>query len=130
MRIIVRPVVDPQREIDLTRCLLSAIAEELWQLYGGNAQLNWLEAELHLERIVGEERAEAREDEIVLVALPAGGAIPAETAAAATAPQPSRQEFHGPASTRRPGALSAGRARAVAGPFRRGEGRPRAVAVS
>jgi hypothetical protein len=63
MRITVRPVVDPQREIDLTNQLVAAIAEELWRLYGGNDKLNWIEAERHLQRIVGEARAEARAEE-------------------------------------------------------------------
>lgn len=59
MRITVRPVADPKREIDLTSHLVSAIAAELWRLYGGNDQLNWLEAESHLRRIVGEAQANA-----------------------------------------------------------------------
>lgn len=54
MRIVIRPVVEPQREIDLTRCLVTAIAEELWCRNGGNDQLNWIEAELHLQRIVAQ----------------------------------------------------------------------------
>lgn len=58
MRIIVRPIVDPQSEIDVTRRLVSVIAEELWRIYGGNEQLNWIEAERHLERMVDEARAE------------------------------------------------------------------------
>ena len=62
MRITVRPVVDPCREVDLTNRLVAAIAEELWLLYGGNDKLNWFEAERHLERIVGEARAVARGD--------------------------------------------------------------------
>lgn len=61
MRIAIRPVADPQREIDLTNRLVSAIAEELWRLYGGNEHLNWLEAERHLERIVSGARREAAE---------------------------------------------------------------------
>lgn len=61
MKILVRPVVDPQRELDLTNCLVSAIAEELWRLYGGDEQLNWFKAERHLERIVGQAWLEARE---------------------------------------------------------------------
>ena len=67
MKIIVRPIVEPQREIDLTHRLASAIAEELWRLYGGNEQLNWMEAEGHLERLLGEARAEARETTFVSV---------------------------------------------------------------
>jgi hypothetical protein len=59
MKIIIRPVMEPQREMDLTNRLISAIAEELWRLYGGNERLDWLEAERHLERIVEEARREA-----------------------------------------------------------------------
>jgi hypothetical protein len=51
MRITIRPILDPRREVDLTHRLTAAIAEELWMLYGGNSQLNWLEAEMHLARI-------------------------------------------------------------------------------
>lgn len=68
MRIVVRPVADPQREIDLTHSLVSAIAEELWRMHGGNQQLNWLEAERHLQRIVGEARAEAARTYVVPLA--------------------------------------------------------------
>lgn len=59
MRIVIRPVLEPQRELDVTRRLISAIAEELWRLYGGNEQLNWLEAEQHLRGIVGQTQADA-----------------------------------------------------------------------
>jgi hypothetical protein len=74
MKIVIRPIVDPQREIDLTNRLVSAIAEELWRLYGGNDHLNWLEAERHLERIVGEAQHEAAEAVFVSVAPAAAGA--------------------------------------------------------
>ena len=60
MRITIRPIADPRREIDLTSRLVSAIAEELWRLYGGNDQVNWLEAEHHLRRIVGDGRTAVR----------------------------------------------------------------------
>jgi hypothetical protein len=60
MKVIIRPVLEPSREIDLTRRLVEVIAEELWKLYGGNEGVNWLEAEQHLEHIVGSVRAEAR----------------------------------------------------------------------
>lgn len=59
MRIMIRPAIDQQREIDLTQRLIAAIAEELWQRYGGNEQLNWLEAEAHLKRLVGQVQVEA-----------------------------------------------------------------------
>lgn len=73
MRIIVRPIVDPQREIDLTQRLIAAIAEELWRLYGGNEQLNWLEAELHLQHIVGAARAAAEATSVIVVRPTADG---------------------------------------------------------
>lgn len=66
MRIIVRPLSDPQREIDLTDRLIAAIAEELWRLYGGNDRLNWLEAERHLAAIVGQARADAPETAVLV----------------------------------------------------------------
>lgn len=61
MKLVIRPIQDQQRVLDVTHRLVSAIADELWKLYGGNDQLNWIEAELHLQRIVGQARAEARE---------------------------------------------------------------------
>lgn len=70
MKIIVRPILDPQREIDLTHRLVAAIAEELWRLFGGNETLNWIEAEWHLQRIVAQARAEARETRMVVPSEP------------------------------------------------------------
>lgn len=61
MRITIRPIQTPHHELDVTHCLVSAIAEEIWRLYGGNGELNWLEAERHLQRIVEEARALATE---------------------------------------------------------------------
>ncbi len=55
MRIIIHPLIEPEREIDVTHRLIAAIAEELWRLYGGNDHLNWIEAERHLRRIVDPE---------------------------------------------------------------------------
>ncbi len=57
MMILIRPIADPRRQVDVTRCLVSAIAQELWRLYGGNDQLNWIEAERHLGRIFGARRS-------------------------------------------------------------------------
>lgn len=68
MKIIVRPILDPQREIDLTHRLVAAIAEELWRLFGGNETLNWIEAEWHLQRIVAQARVDASETVVVQVA--------------------------------------------------------------
>jgi hypothetical protein len=83
MRILVRPVIDPQREIDMTHRLIAAIAEELWRLYRGNEQLNWLEAELHLQRIVGGVRTQAREAEMVVGGEPGSAWTPPPDRAAA-----------------------------------------------
>jgi hypothetical protein len=70
VKIIVRPILDPQREIDLTHRLVAAIAEELWRLCGGNDKLNWIEAEWHLQRIVGQSIDEAREAQMVAPSRP------------------------------------------------------------
>lgn len=78
MKIIVRPAVDPQHEIDLTHRLTAAVAEELWRLFGGNEQLNWLEAELHLQRIVGAARAEAEVMDFELVEPSVAGVVAGE----------------------------------------------------
>ena len=56
MRILIRPMLDPRREVDVTERLVSVIAEELWLRFGGNGQLNWIEAEIHLENLVGGSR--------------------------------------------------------------------------
>jgi hypothetical protein len=45
-------MLEPEQERDVTDRLVAAIAEELWRLYGGNEQLNWVEAEAHLRRIL------------------------------------------------------------------------------
>jgi hypothetical protein len=60
MKITVRPSAEPRREIDITNRLVAAIAEELWRLFGGNDRLNWLEAETHLQRIIGLVKEEAQ----------------------------------------------------------------------
>lgn len=60
MRITIRPMVDPLQQIDVTKLLIAAIAEELWRRYGGNAELNWLEAQRHLYGLIrGESKAAA-----------------------------------------------------------------------
>lgn len=64
MRLVIRPVQDPQREIDLAHRLTAAIAEELWLLYGGNEHLNWVEAELHLRRLVESVRGQVNGEAI------------------------------------------------------------------
>ncbi len=51
MRITLRPMLDPTREVDVTDLLIAAIADALARLYGGNEQLNRLEAEAHLVQL-------------------------------------------------------------------------------
>ncbi len=68
MKLVIRPIQDPHRELDVTHRLVSAIAAELWRLYGGNEELNWLEAELHLGRMVAEARADAIDTQMELLA--------------------------------------------------------------
>ncbi|TVR99824.1 MAG: hypothetical protein EA423_12085 [Phycisphaerales bacterium] len=60
MRFVIRPTADPKNDVDLTERLTAAIAEEIWLRYGGNERLNWLEAELHLQSILGGESAPRR----------------------------------------------------------------------
>jgi hypothetical protein len=52
VRITIRPFSDPERELDITRRLVGAIAEELWRHRGGNDVLNWLEAERQLRLVM------------------------------------------------------------------------------
>jgi hypothetical protein len=87
MKIFVRPILDPKREIDLTHRLVSAIAEELWQLFGGNETLNWIEAEWHLQRIIAQARTAGRQT--------------AEGRAATSAPDPAMRETIGSARRER-----------------------------
>lgn len=79
MQLVIHPIQDPERELDLTHRLVSAIADELWKLYGGNDHLNWIEAELHLQRLVGEARAVARETQLAKVAPSRAPATGTET---------------------------------------------------
>lgn len=90
MRLVIRPVHDRLREHDVTRRLVSAIAEELWSLYGGNEHLNWIEAEHHLQRLVEEIRAEARQAQGVCVEPSVE--LPAPRALAVERPAGSRHE--------------------------------------
>jgi len=68
MKISIRPIEDPDREVDVTNQLVSAIAEELRRLFGGNETLNLIEAEWHLQRIIAQVQTEARETEVVRAA--------------------------------------------------------------
>ncbi|HVZ93394.1 MAG TPA: hypothetical protein VG797_02685 [Phycisphaerales bacterium] len=87
MRIIIRPVLDPQREIDLTERLVSVVAEELWRLYGGNDRLDWFEAERHLEAVAADALADPSEIDLALIDADEPSAL--ETPAHA-APHPDR----------------------------------------
>jgi hypothetical protein len=81
MKIIVRPIAEPECEIDMTHRLVAAIAEELWRLYGGNEHLNWIEAERHLERIVADARREAKETDFLVLDAPRAEPPPARARA-------------------------------------------------
>ncbi len=52
MKIVIRPLSEPGREIDITRALTAVVAKELWSSGGGNEVVNWLEAEVHLARLL------------------------------------------------------------------------------
>lgn len=92
MRLVIRPIQDKHRELDVTHRLVSAIAEELWRLYGGNETLNWIEAELHLQRIVGEAREASGRSETGAVTGPLGSAATAEQTAGARLGRQSRRQ--------------------------------------
>lgn len=51
MQLVIRPMLDPRNEIDVTHELVKAVAEELWRRYGGNDVLNWMEAQWHIEAL-------------------------------------------------------------------------------
>jgi len=51
-RWVVTPVLAPEKPIDVTEALISAVAHELWRTRGGNEALNWMEAEQHVERLI------------------------------------------------------------------------------
>jgi hypothetical protein len=59
MRITIRPMLAPERELDVTEPLVRAIAGRMADEVGGNEQLNLLEAEVHLRRILRSPAAEA-----------------------------------------------------------------------
>ena len=52
MRLTIRPMLAPDRELDVTEPVVRAIAGHMAAELGGNEQLNLLEAELHLRRIM------------------------------------------------------------------------------
>jgi hypothetical protein len=53
MRAIVRPLSNPQVCIDVTECLLDALAAEISNISGGNVVLDRLEAEARLDQLLG-----------------------------------------------------------------------------
>jgi hypothetical protein len=44
-RIVLRPMLGPHDGLDVTQAVTRAIAQELWNLHGGNDVMNWIEAE-------------------------------------------------------------------------------------
>ncbi|MCA9294633.1 MAG: hypothetical protein KDA20_12550 [Phycisphaerales bacterium] len=57
MRITIRPLSQPTQELEITDRLIAAIADELSARFGGNEQLNWLEAERHLNDLLDRQNA-------------------------------------------------------------------------
>lgn len=51
MKIVIHPILDPTRDIDVTTRVVAAIAQELSQAYGGSEAVNWLEAEQHVQAL-------------------------------------------------------------------------------
>ena len=49
-RIVLRPMLGPHTGLDVTEAVTRAVAQELWNLHGGNDVMNWFEA----ERLLGE----------------------------------------------------------------------------
>lgn len=58
------------REIVETHRLSEAIAQDLWQLYGGRGALNWVAVERHLARLVAQARTDVRDPRGVLISVP------------------------------------------------------------
>ncbi len=59
MHCIVRPLANPRIRLDLSDCLVEAIARELGRRFGGNPLLNRLEAEAHLGQLLRDSQAHA-----------------------------------------------------------------------
>jgi hypothetical protein len=59
MHCIVRPLANPRIRLDLSDCLVEAIARELGRRFGGNPLLNRLEAEAHLGQLLRAQQAHA-----------------------------------------------------------------------
>lgn len=60
MRLTIRPLNEPHVEIDVTGPILAAIADRIADCTGGNRQLNLLEAELHLSRMLRDAGGQVR----------------------------------------------------------------------
>ena len=61
MRLVNRSAPDLIDEIDRTRWLVGAIAQELWRLYGRSGALMWADVERHLSRITEQARSDLRD---------------------------------------------------------------------
>lgn len=51
-RLMVRPIADPGKTIDVSEALTKAVAHRLWEHHGGNDALNWLEAERLVQELL------------------------------------------------------------------------------
>lgn len=52
MRLVIRPISEPARMVDVTDCVVRVIAEELQRAVGGNQVLNTLEAERAVQSLL------------------------------------------------------------------------------
>ncbi len=59
-RIVLRPIANPDQEIDMTDAFIDLIAAELGKRRGGNAVLDRLEAEAHLQNLLSPGGGETR----------------------------------------------------------------------
>jgi hypothetical protein len=109
MKIIIHPLAEPQRELDVTHRLVSAIAEELWRTCGGNTVLNWLEAEQHVEQLMSGRMpahpAPADPADSQATRPPGDRAVPAPIAPSPSLPAAARRPCNTdpPQRSRRPG---------------------------
>jgi hypothetical protein len=63
MQIANRQSPDPAFDIALPPCLVEAIAQEMWVLYGRNGTLDWPAVERHLSFIVGQALGDATDSD-------------------------------------------------------------------
>jgi len=59
MHCTVRPLANPRIRLDVSDCLIDALARELGRRFGGNPLLNRLEAEAHLGQLLRDTHANA-----------------------------------------------------------------------